>query len=139
VRPRIIEYGSEAQARLREAVDAFAAGDLALADAMLTRLRDECPDDAEVLGRSGFVKYAQGQHDAAESLFVRATALDPSRELWSVGLFHSLWKLNRSDEAFDEIRRFLRAYPDTLEYRRLIREMRKEFIEKGWMGEEESK
>lgn len=55
-------------------------------------------------------------------LFLKA---QPLHEWASLGLFHSLWKLDRKEEAIAEIRRFRDAGGDSLEYRRLFKDLEK--------------
>jgi tetratricopeptide (TPR) repeat protein len=99
----------------------------------LSRLLTQYPDDSQIMGRLGFVHYELREFDGARNLLARAVQLDPESELWSIGLFHCLWKLGETDQAFDEVRRFLRVRPDSLEFRRLIKEMNAEFKSKGWL------
>jgi len=44
--------------------------------------------------------------DDAVAYFARAVSLDPDEELFSLGLFHCLWRLGRKHEALQEMRRF---------------------------------
>lgn len=48
--------------------------------------------------------------------------LSPHSEMASLGLFHSLWRTDRTDAAFDEMRRFLKSN-DSPHYRRLLRDL----------------
>jgi len=57
-----------------------------------------------MLGGSYFSieKYAE-----AEMVFERLILLEPGIGQFSIGLFNTLWKMNRKEEALEEIKRFL--------------------------------
>ena len=59
---------------------------------------------------------------AVPYLLKRAVELSPRSELASVGLFHSLWDLGKVNQAFAEMRRFLRL-SDSPEYSKLLRDL----------------
>lgn len=50
-----------------------------------------------------------GQVDEAESYFKHAVEFSAKSEKISLGLFHCLWQQGKEDEAFEEMRRFVRA------------------------------
>jgi hypothetical protein len=50
------------------------------------------------------------------------TGLSPHSEQASLGFFHSLWRIGRTNSAFDEMRRFVKSN-DSPGYRELIRDM----------------
>ena len=58
----------------------------------------------------------------ASKLFGHIVRLKPDTELASRGLFHSLWKLGRHNEALEEMKRFL-LIADSEEYRQLLKGM----------------
>ncbi len=66
----------------------------------------------------------------AVEAFRIATQMKPRAELASLGLFHALWKVGRTDEAFCEMRRFL-ILADSPEYKQLIADMNAESANDG--------
>jgi hypothetical protein len=55
-----------------------------------------------------------------------ATELDPSLDIASLGLFHSLAKQGRNMEALDELKRYMASYSSP-EYVQLLKEMKVTF------------
>jgi hypothetical protein len=49
----------------------------------------------------------------------------PLHEWASLGFFHSLWKTGRQQDAVNEIRRFYAAGGESMEYRRMFKDMEK--------------
>lgn len=66
----------------------------------------------------------------AVEAFRIATQMKPRAELASLGLFHALWKVGRTEEAFCEMRRFL-ILADSPEYKQLIADMNAESANDG--------
>jgi tetratricopeptide (TPR) repeat protein len=63
----------------------------------------------------GFIKWNRLQDiQGALPYFMEAVELAPRNEKASVGLFHLLLKLGRVDDAFDEMRRFLKLRPSEM-------------------------
>ena len=73
---------------------------------LLEVLKEEPSNKAAliILGGSYFSmeKYAE-----AEMVFERLILLEPGIGQFSIGLFNTLWRLNRQEEALEEIKRFL--------------------------------
>ncbi len=65
---------------------------------------------------------AEGDIDTAIEHFQKAVKLAPKSELYSLGLFHSLWRQEKREEAFDEMKRFM-SISDSDDYRAIIAEM----------------
>jgi tetratricopeptide (TPR) repeat protein len=63
----------------------------------------------------GFIKWDR-LHDTEGALpyFMEGVALAPRHEKASLGLFHMLLELGRVDDAFDEMRRFLKLRPSEM-------------------------
>jgi len=72
-----------------------------------------------------------GEHDTALSNFKKATELNPKSELASLGLYVTLAKLDRDEEAIHELIRYLNSYPADL-YKDTLEELL-EGLEKGYM------
>jgi Flp pilus assembly protein TadD len=107
---------------LQSAIDAFHAGQLDEAIDLLVSHASSFPKAARLWGYLGFLYGEAGEHGKAARAFVKTTALSPHSEQASLGLFHSLWNTGKTDAAFDEMRRFVKAN-DSPRYRRLIRDM----------------
>jgi tetratricopeptide (TPR) repeat protein len=97
------------------------AGDLVGARAILERLALMHSTLFGVWLTLGGVQMSQCDYSAAEKSFGIATALNPTSELASLSLFHTLKHLGQVREAFDEMRRFLTLRPESHEYH-LLRE-----------------
>lgn len=81
----------------------------------------DCPQALAILGG---IYLDQNEFQQAIDAFGRASALKPSSELLSVGLFHALWSSGDKDKAVQEAARFLKSYPEKAEeYPRLIEEL----------------
>ena len=107
---------------LQSAIDAFHAGQLDSAIALLAQRANIFPKAARLWGYLGFLYGEAGQHAKAERAFRKTTVLSPHSEQASLGLFHSLWNTGKTDAAFDEMRRFVKSN-DSPRYRQLIRDM----------------
>jgi tetratricopeptide (TPR) repeat protein len=81
---------------------------------LLEVLKDDPTNKAAliILGGSYFSmeKYAE-----AEMVFERLILLEPGVGRFSIGLFNTLWKMNRQEEALEEIKRFLSHADQELE------------------------
>lgn len=93
--------------RFEEAVRERDEGRFHEANQMLLKLEEENPRDLAIaLVRAGVLLKMDKFQEASE-LFGKITRSRPDADLASRGLFHSLWKLGRYDEAFEEMKRFL--------------------------------
>jgi predicted Zn-dependent protease len=100
---RRIKRGTPAELDLDIARFAYDEGRLAEAAQQLRELQSTFPDDDNVVGTLGYVEFEMGHFDIALTLLRRATELDPLWERWSLGVVHCPWKLEKFDEALDEI------------------------------------
>jgi predicted Zn-dependent protease len=107
-----------------EAVKAQESGDLARARLLLTELHERAPDSVLILLTLAHTCWELSHLHEALELFRRATVLEPECEAASLGLFHLLWKVDRIDEAFDEMRRYLLEY-ESEEYTKLLTNLKK--------------
>ena len=111
---------------LNEAKRLF-AGDLEAAAKAFLELAIEFPENMEAkLGYAAALYRLERYADAAPQ-FESLVQYQPTNEWASLGLFHSLWKIDRCSEAVEEIRRFRDAGGDSMEYRRLFKDLKKEF------------
>ena len=74
---------------------------------------------AAVFGVMGSLLWETESADSAIPSFQRATALSPHSEVASLGLFHTLFESGRTDDAFDEMRRFLK-FAESEEYQSIL-------------------
>lgn len=100
------------------------AGDYVQASQLLQRLISRlAPADDRLLVHShmqlGHIANMQGRHVDAETFFRAAATASPRTELASLGLFHSLLRLQRRKEALEEAFRFL-SQRESLGYRELF-------------------
>ena len=109
-------------ALLQAPIDYYRAGLLDQAITHLVQSADDFPKAAKLWGYLGFLHGEAGDAVKAAQAFRKATGLSPHSEQASLGLFHSLWRSGKTNAAFDEMRRFVKAN-DSPRYRQLIREM----------------
>ena len=107
---------------LQSAIDYYRAGKLDQAIDRLVRNAKDFPNAARLWGYLGFLYAEAGQDAKAIGAFSKAVTLSPHSEQASLGLFHSLWRMGRTNAAFDEMRRFARSN-DSPRYRALLRDM----------------
>ena len=107
-----------------EAVKAKESGDLLRARQILLQLHQSDPDSTAILAVLGHACFKLSLFDEAIEFFRKATLLTPHSEAASLGLFHGLWQADRTDEAFDEMRRFLSEY-ESEEYTKLLANLKK--------------
>ena len=66
------------------------------------------PDNQTALVMLGGSYFVADMLNEAEMVFERLVLLAPGFGQASIALFNTLWKLNRKEEALEEVRRFLR-------------------------------
>ena len=108
--------------RLNKALKLKAAKKFAKAKEILLTLADENSKSASVFGILGDVYWHLGSLSDAIQSFSRATELSPRSELASLGLFHTLWDSGQTEQALNEMERFL-SLSQSSEYARLLREL----------------
>ena len=81
---------------------------------------------APVLGVMGHIYYKLKDFEKALDCYEKTVSLSPKSELASLGLFHTLWDMERERDAFEEAKRFL-SIRESKEYFQLIEEMRESF------------
>ena len=114
----------EEYAILSRGIDLAEDGDLAKAETLLVGLT-EGPYGPEAKLALGVVFQKQDRVIEAVELFSSLVVELPDSEGASLGLFHSLWRADRREEAFLEMKRFLASY-QSWEYRRLRRDLKEE-------------
>ena len=113
---------------LKRAAKFLDEGTFGEAEQLLTTLTDSRNYREEAQALLGSLLFKTDRLDEAIACFMNLSVTDPSSESYSLGLFHSLWRAERSEEAFAEMRRF-RADYESMEYRRLIRNFKAEGYE----------
>jgi tetratricopeptide (TPR) repeat protein len=107
---------------LQSSIDAYHAGSVDAAIEHLVTAARDFPKAAKLWGYLGFLYGETGQDAKAVQAFRKAAGVSPRSEAASLGLFHSLWRVGRTDAAFNEMRRFVKSN-DSPQYRRLLRDM----------------
>lgn len=73
---------------------------------LLEILKEE-PTNKTALIMLGGSYYNMEKYAEAEMVFERLILLEPGVGQFSIGLFNALWRMNRQEEALEEIKRFL--------------------------------
>lgn len=76
----------------------------------------------------GIIHYDLKDPVTALPILRKSVALSPHSELASLGLFHALFALDRVDEAFDEMRRYVKDH-ESEEYDELLRDLKSAEVE----------
>lgn len=95
--------------------------------ALSTIYMDIPGDDIGSLGIVGSLFREANELSKALYCFQKAFEVDPNNPRVSLGLFHSLWRLERYGEALDELKRFL-SVSESDEHSRLLSEMEEGFF-----------
>ena len=104
------------------AVDIWHSGDGHTAAEILMRLASAFPKNPAILGMLGAIYHRLEDYARASDYFQQTVSLSPKSELASLGLFHSLWRVGRYDEAVTEMERFL-SISESEEYSLLVKDM----------------
>jgi tetratricopeptide (TPR) repeat protein len=110
---------------LIEAEQISARGDLEDAAKELSRLVEDYPEYMAVRFSYAAVLFQLRRFADVIPHFARVLEDQPVNERASLGLFHSLWKTENKAEAVKEVRRFRAAGGESMEYRRLARDISK--------------
>ena len=108
-----------------EAIELRDSGNLGLAIEKLSKILEDKPSlktATGVLGVMGNMYWDLKDYKSAAICYQKAVSNSPTSELASLGLFHSLWDLGDTDEAFEEMKRFL-SLAESDEYVRLLKEI----------------
>ena len=81
---------------------------------LLTLLKEE-PENQTALLMLGGSYFVDEKLREAEMAFERLILVEPGMGIYSIGLFNTLWKLGRQEEALEEIKRFLAVADKALE------------------------
>lgn len=83
-------------------------------DALLNILQSDPHNKSALLIIGGYY-FDEKKLPEAEMIFEQLILLEPGTGQFSIALFNVLWKQNRLDEAFEEIRRFMSVADKTAE------------------------
>lgn len=106
-----------------EAIELRDSGNLHKAVNKLTQILSGHPKyDTAVLGIMGNIYWELNDLSKAIECYEKAVELNPKSEMASLGLFHTLWKMGKENDAFTEMERFL-SISTSEEYSLLLDEM----------------
>jgi tetratricopeptide (TPR) repeat protein len=98
------------------------SGDLIGAKTLLLNLVSKHHEEGWLYWYLGHIYWRLGDLELAVNTFKRATAMAPQSERASLGLFHCLWQQGKTEEAMDEVARFM-AIADSEDYREILAEI----------------
>ncbi len=87
------------------------------------------PNNPTVLSLLGGAYFCAEMYQEAEIIFERLVLSDNGKGQYSIALFNTLWKLNRQQEALEEIKRFLsvanhqREAETVAQYMKIVKDM----------------
>lgn len=73
---------------------------------LLEVLKEQATNKAALIMLGGSY-FSMEKYAEAEMVFERLILLEPGIGQFSIGLFNTLWRMNRQEEALEEIKRFL--------------------------------
>jgi predicted Zn-dependent protease len=97
-------------------------GDCAKGAELIAELTLSHPSDSSLRYVLGYLYRGMGDMNAAVIAFRKAVELAPASERASLGLFHSLWDLDRQEAALSEVERF-QSLTGSDTYAAIIREL----------------
>ena len=97
----------DTQQTLRKARQLVEEGNNENARMCLLELLKEQPDNQTALIMLGGTYFVSEMYNEAEMVFERLVLLAPGIGKISIALFNTLWKMERREEAIEEIRRFI--------------------------------
>ena len=81
---------------------------------LLEVLKEDATNKAALIMLGGSY-FSMEKYAEAEMVFERLILLEPGIGQFSIGLFNALWRMNRQEEALEEIKRFLSHADQELE------------------------
>ncbi len=98
---------SEIEKKLKLARSFDEAGKDEEARMCLLELLKEDPNNHAALLMLGGSYFVKGKYSESEMVFERLILMEPGEGKFSIALFNTLWKTGRTEEALEEIRRFM--------------------------------
>ena len=77
------------------------------ARSLLLEVLTEDPDNQAALLMLGGEYFTSAKYSEAEMVFERLILQSPGKGQFSIALFNTLWKMDRHEEALEEIKRFM--------------------------------
>lgn len=108
---------------LEEALALRDSGKHNLAEELLSGLVAKHPSDLDLRIVYAGLLFSLKRHRQSIEHFQAILKTKPRAEAASLGLFHALWKTGHQPEAVEEIRRFLSVGGESMEYRRLLKDI----------------
>ena len=114
--------------KIDEALKLRNAGEIQESLSILSNIFETIPaNDIRSLGLVGSLFRESNELTKALYCFDKAVESDPLSSRASLGLFHTLWRMERYDEAFNELERFL-LLSESHEHFMLLEDMKKGFF-----------
>ncbi|MDA3870528.1 MAG: hypothetical protein PF589_11465 [Gammaproteobacteria bacterium] len=101
--------------KLQQAQEFIAANQHDEARMCLLEVLKEDPTNKPALIMLGGSYFSMEKYAEAEMVFERLILLEPRVGQFSIGLFNTLWRMDRQEEALEEIKRFLSSADHELE------------------------
>lgn len=98
------------------------SGDADSAIRVLRALVADFPNQATAYLIIGDILWDEGRLPAAAAAFRVATKRFPKLETASLGLFHTLWRQSKTDDAFEEMKRF-QSVSHSKDYEEIVHEI----------------
>ncbi|MHC2067788.1 tetratricopeptide repeat protein [Bremerella sp. T1] len=112
----------ERKKKLETARQLFIAGDMNGTRSLLKEVISDGLISPAVFSLMASACWELNDLQIAAYYFGKASELNPDSEAISLGLFHCLWNLGKEDDAFEEMKRFLKTNKSE-EYTRLLSEI----------------
>jgi predicted Zn-dependent protease len=93
-----------------KAIQGYAAERPGDALSELDALLGESQDSLAAWMLKGSIHFQQGEFESSSNAFATVLEQRPKDELASVGLFHSLWSLDKRVQALEELKRYLQEF-----------------------------
>ncbi len=98
---------SDIEKKLNQARSLDEAGKNDEARMCILELLNEDPNNYAALLILGGSYYVEEKYSESEMVFERLILMEPGEGKFSIALFNTLWKVGRTEEALEEIRRFV--------------------------------
>ena len=118
-------YSADYKLRFESANQLRKAGDADGAIRVLRALVSDFPKQAAAYLIIGDILWDEGKLAAATAAFRIATERFPKLEIASLGVFHTLWRQSKTDDAFEEMKRF-QSVSHSRDYQEIVDEVLQE-------------
>jgi tetratricopeptide (TPR) repeat protein len=124
------EYSPAIEKEIERAIDFKNKGDNWTAIEILEQVDRDHPDYGAAVGLLGCLLWSEKELNRAVLVLQRSVALSPHAPMISLALFHSLWELDRKEDALEEMKRHLSATGKLLpDYQGILEEMNEKWGE----------